>query len=184
MAPAVHAGAPHDGWCGTRAPALAMSPRPVVTIAHPADDPVRQLTGAFHAVLPRRPWAALHAAVPWVPGVDPARGTAASRVRLIRLVDAIRDELGLPSIVPIASDGAQLEVTSTLDPLVALGLLVRRSGPVWLADRIPAFEGLAAGSAVTLLLSPRLLADVVRRTTDPAWRPAVLARAQQPEVTA
>ena len=86
---------------------------------------------------------------------------------------------------PQLRSGEQHEPETHLVPLalLALGLLVRRSGPAWLAGRIPAFEGLAAGSAVTLLLPPRLLETVVRRTTAPGWRTAVLARAAQPEVT-
>ena len=180
--PAATAGMGSDGVHGSAEPPLAMSPRPSVTIAHPRDDAARQHAGALHAALPAEPWAAIGAVVPWLRDADPARCDAATKARLVRLVDAVRDELGLPAVVAIATEATLPQVTMTTDPLLALGLLVRRSGPAWLAGRIPAFEGLAAGSAVTLLLPPRLLETVVRRTTDPGWRTAVLARAAQPEV--
>lgn len=170
-----------DLQAGHLTPTLAMSPRPKVTVTHPADDPRRQLAEGYRAVLGTDSWEAIHALAPSIPAADPTTLAPAERARLTRLLDAVRDELGLPGIVPVAPDRPLPRVETTLDPLLALGLLVRRSGPVWIADRPPAFEGLLPGSEVTLLLDKARLATILRRTKDPGWRQTILAHVMDTE---
>jgi len=161
---------------------MEMGPQPMVQVVHPSDDPKRQLADGFRVVLPDDPWEALHALVPAIPPRDPALVPPAERSGLIRVAAAVRDLLGLPGIVAVTPDPSLPRVSESTDPLLAFGILVRCSGPVWIAGRIPAFEGLAAGSSATLLLSPRNLAILTRRTSAPDWHASVLARAAQLEV--
>ena len=175
---------------GERTPANRlgnMSCRPTTEVTHPSNDPARQLVPAFRAALvipprdrPGSPRALLRAL-----GIDTAglaRGPAAARRRLEAIADAVVEILPLPAVVPLYAGGRRLPDTiERREPMLAIALLVRRSGPVFLRDRTPGFEGLERGGLVTLLLPAPLRARILAAVDAPEWPALVLARARQLE---
>jgi len=160
-----------------------MSCRPDTIVAHPSNDPARQLIPAFRAVLAipagRRP----RAASGWLRLLGlPSTGIAGGGDGRIRRLEAVADAaialLDLPSVVPCAPGGELPDTVERCDPILAFALLCRRSGPIWLRDRPPAVEGLERGGVVTLLLAAPVRARIVAAVDAPDWRARVHERAR------
>jgi hypothetical protein len=106
-----------------------------------------------------------------------AAGQEPARRRLEAIADAVVVLLGLPAVVPLAPVGRLPDTVERPDPLLALALIARRSGPVWLARRAPGVEGLERGGAITLLLQGPVRTRIVAAVDEPAWSARVLERA-------
>lgn len=160
-----------------------MSCRPTTEVTHPSNDPARQLVPAFRAVLaippgdrPGSPRALLRAL-----GIDStglARGRDPARRRLEAVADAVLELLPLPGVVPLYAGGRRLpDTVERREPMLAMALLARRSGPVLLRHRTPGLEGLERGGLITLLLSGPARAHILAAVDAPGWPALVLERA-------
>jgi hypothetical protein len=67
--------------------------------------------------------------------------------------------------------------------MLAIALLARRSGPVFLRRRTPGLEGLERGGMVTLLLPAPARARILAAVDAPGWPALVLERAMALEVS-
>ncbi|CAN5847704.1 hypothetical protein BH23CHL8_BH23CHL8_23240 [soil metagenome] len=95
-----------------------------------------------------------------------------------RLCRAIIADLRLPGVIPLALDGKLPDEESRSEPLLALVVMTRCSGQVWLRDRAAALERLASGRLVRILLQPDLFRHVLERLDTPGWEAEVFARAE------
>jgi len=176
---------------GERAPANRlgnMSCRPTTEVTHPSNDPARQLVPALRAVLslpprsrPGSPQALLRAL-----GIDEtglARGRDPARRRLEAIAQAIVEILPLPAVVPLFEGGRLPDTVERREPMLALALLARRSGPVFLRNRTPGLEGLERGGLITLLLPAPARARILTAVDAPGWPALVLERAMALEVS-
>lgn len=175
---------------GERAPANRlgnMSCRPTTEVTHPSNDPARQLVPAFRAALdipprsrPSSPRALLRAL-----GIDAeglARGREPARRRLEAIADAVLEILPLPGVVPLYAGGRRLpDTVERREPMLAIALLARRSGPVLLRHRTPGLEGLERGGLITLLLQEPVRARILATVDAPNWPALVLERARHLE---
>ncbi len=175
---------------GERAPANRlgnMSCRPTTEVTHPSNDPARQLVPAFRAALdipprsrPSSPRALLRAL-----GIDAeglARGREPARRRLEAIADAVLEILPLPAVVPLYAGGRRLpDTVERREPMLAIALLARRSGPVLLRHRTPGLEGLERGGLITLLLQEPVRARILATVDAPNWPALVLERARHLE---
>lgn len=158
-----------------------MSSRPTVSVVHPSGDPARQLVPAFRVrlVAADRP-SRRRSGLPRPAGL-PGRTVPAdpdlARRRLEAIADAVPLLLDLPDVIPLAPGGALPDSLERTDPLLALALLARRSGSVWLGRRSPALDGLADGDSVTLLLPDPIRRRIAAAVDAPDWTPRVLALA-------
>ena len=176
---------------GERAPANRlgnMSCRPTTEVTHPSNDPARQLVPAFRAALaipprcrPGSPQALLRAL-----GIDTtglARGRDPARLRLEAIADAVVEILPLPAVMPLFAGGGLPDTVERREPMLALALLARRSGPVFLRHRTPGLEGLERGGMITLLLPAPARARILAAVDAPGWPALVLERARHLETT-
>ena len=159
-----------------------MSCRPNTVVTHPSNDPARQLVPAFRAVLPmpsgersRTPQGLLRAF-----GID-MTGLASGPVPALRRLEAIADAalelLPLPGVVPLFAGGGLPDTVERREPMLALALLGRRSGPVFLRNRTPGLEGLGRGGVITLLLPAPVRDRILAAVDAPGWPALVLERA-------
>jgi hypothetical protein len=158
-----------------------MSTRPTTVVTHSASRKYRQLVPSLRVGLDARstkvarehPLRAL-GMPPYVESAEPLE--QASIVE--RICRAVIDDLRLPGVIPLASDGTLPDEESRSEPLLVLVALTRCSGQVWLRDRAAATERLASGRPVRLLLQPDLFRHVLERLETPGWEAAILARAE------
>jgi hypothetical protein len=164
-----------------------MSCRPNTAIVHEANGRARQLVPALRTRLefssksePRTPagWLTLAG----LAKADVPRRPAAARRRLDALLEAVPALLALPGVVPLAPAGELPIMVDCPDQLLAMALLVRRSGGVWLARRTPTMAVLDREHAVITLLLPHLdITRVQAAVADPAWPHRVLEHTQRLE---
>ena len=95
-----------------------------------------------------------------------------------RICRAVIEDLRLPGVIPLAPGGTLPQEESRSQPLLALVVVTRCSGQVWLRHRAAALERLASGRPVRLLLAPDLLRHVLERLATPGWETELLARAE------
>ena len=98
-----------------------------------------------------------------------------------RICREVIEDLRLPGVIPLAPDGTLPEEETRSEPLLALVVMTRCSGQVWLRDRAAALERLASGRPVRLLLQPELFRHVLERLATPSWEAEVFMRAQGSE---
>ncbi len=171
------------------APLGNMSCRPNTAIVHEGDTRARQLVPALRTRLPFRSGGRPRTPAGWlvlagVPRRQIPPGAQAAQQRLDAVIDAVPGLLALPAVVPLSPGGDLPLTTECPDGLLALALLARQSGGVWLARRTPAVAGLSYTNAViTLLLPPTHHARVMAAVADPGWMDRVLAHASALEAS-
>ena len=112
-----------------------------------------------------------------LPSSRVARGREPARRRLEAIADAVIELLPLPAVVPLFAGGRLPDTVERREPMLAIALLARRSGPVFLRRRTPGLEGLERGGLITLLLPEPVRARIVAAVDASGWPALVLDRA-------
>jgi hypothetical protein len=160
-----------------------MSSRPTTVVTHSSKRKARQIVPSLWIRLhPNRRELAMDPSQ-LLPAFDiptpPRRLSPKEAGRILGHVSAeVITELRLPGVIPLAPGGSLPDDESCEDPLLALAVLTRCSGPVWLRDRAPALERLASPKPVRLLVRPEVHRRVLERIGDPGWRDLILWRAR------
>lgn len=164
-----------------------MSSRPTTVVTHAPRGPRCQVVPSLRVKLDarrvkaaRRQGRPLHA-LPLPDAIEQA--TPAEQARIVeRICRAVIEDLRLPGVIALAPGGKLPDEVFCTEPLLALAVLTRCSGPVWLRDRASALERLDGARPVGLLLQPGHFRYVTERLEAPDWALAILSRAQGPEV--
>jgi hypothetical protein len=164
-----------------------MSSRPTTVVTHAPRGARCQLVPSLRVKLDgRRAGAARRGGRPLAAIALPSaieEATPDEQVRVVeRLCRAVIEDLRLPGVIALAPGGKLPDETVCTEPLLALTVLTRRSGPVWLRDRTAALERLSDAHPVGLLLAPDNLRYVTERLATPGWATAMFSRAQGQEV--
>jgi hypothetical protein len=172
---------PHDAGPGSLLE--NMSSRPTTVVTHRSTRKSRQVVPSLRVQLrPNLRESAMDPdqLLPAFGVPTPAGRSSPKEVGLIlgHISTEVITELRLPGVIPLAPSGSLPGEESCEDPLLALAVLTRCSGPVWLRDRAPALERLANPKPVRLLVQPGLYRRILERISDPGWRDLILWRAR------